>query len=1250
MVNRVVLLCSVLFLFTACGTEAELPAKLCQDVDCGEHGVCAEGADSHVCVCEPGYGSLAGAPCAAIPKLCEGHDCGAEGLCVEAEGQVACLCEAGNASLSGAPCTPIPDVCVGTDCGEQGLCVDNNGSPVCFCASGFVVGANGACEAQTTVCATTDCGAHGFCIDAANSPLCLCEPGYDWVGGGCVSPVDPCFAIDCGAHGSCVPGVVGGLCVCEDGYSSVGTAPCEAIPVVCQGVDCGVGGVCVETAGSPVCMCQAGYELGTDDKCQAAADLCGVVDCGAHGICAVTSAGAALCLCEDGWKASGLSCVADVSPCDGVSCGGFGQCVVTGANVATCLCDTGYLRSVDGLGCERDAAVLTEFAELDVTQAVYHPTMGAKYIPNALTVYVVETYDPAVFNTELSLLGATTAAYSEDLKRYSLRFSETMSFADFELTRASLEASPQVELVNEIWVADEVDLTVPADSGWGTGSWNEASPSGSNWYLEMIRAASAWDITTGERSPVKIGVIDQGTISHTDIIVTEQRPSAEHVSTFHSTQTAGLIGAASDNDGLTGVMWNAQLYYCETDGSSEDLVKCIKWLLGRGVQVINYSMGVSQREKACGEAAFQCPLAPEYGGVLNDDFAVQLANELATALARFRSPREDWLLVQSAGNEALETQYNRVAVHLAALGYTDHIMIVGGVGEDYQLSAFSNYGNLDLVAPGGSVSFLAGAIWSLGKMVLLTGSDGTTEAQGTSFSAPLVSGAAALLWSMDPSLTAAEVKIALYWGAHDSADVNTNRWVEDPLGNLSPILDLRAAVDRIVAKCAAEGRPFNSATGRCQTPSCTPNCAGKQCGDNGCGGTCGAFFLSRCDASTLQKCVSGTIASTDCAALNAVCKVARTPGTSNYCEPIAVVDAPPTGAILSPANNAIVSADFSVSVSAEDDHSVVGLAVQVADTSGVIYQELTYPGTPSASWTSAMVDTSSWTSGYYWLVVWADDGVNEAKIVAQHVINFRSPVDLSTGMIRIPAAGATTTFTMGCPASDAWCNSWEQPAHTVTLDAYRIDKYEVTAAQYKACVDIGVCTAALSTGNYTYDAVGLENHPINGVDWMQAFTYCDWLGRRLPTEAEWERAAKGETQRRFPWGDNCPIEWSTTECASGNWTSTTAKANGYELTCHDGFAATSPVGSFPSGVSPDGVHDMAGNVYEWVKDWYGASYYSTSPTANPTGPLSGSFRVFRGGSWCYDFDGSPLRAAYRSNGTPGNRYDSLGFRCASSVP
>ncbi|MDE3089110.1 MAG: SUMF1/EgtB/PvdO family nonheme iron enzyme, partial [Chloroflexota bacterium] len=186
-------------------------------------------------------------------------------------------------------------------------------------------------------------------------------------------------------------------------------------------------------------------------------------------------------------------------------------------------------------------------------------------------------------------------------------------------------------------------------------------------------------------------------------------------------------------------------------------------------------------------------------------------------------------------------------------------------------------------------------------------------------------------------------------------------------------------------------------------------------------------------------------------------------------------------------------------------------------------------------------------------------------------------------MVYVPAG----EFTMGSNDYD-----WEKPPHTVYLDGFWIDKYEVTNALYKKCVDSGTCKVA-DMGEY--DPSGKPNRPVVQVTWYDANTFCQWAGKRLPTEAEWEKAARGTDARTWPWGN----DWNP------------SKLNSWDAGPH----TTTDVGTYPQGASPYGALDMAGNVWEWVADWYSSNYYANSPKNNPKGPDSGGYRVMRGGSW-----------------------------------
>jgi formylglycine-generating enzyme required for sulfatase activity len=174
------------------------------------------------------------------------------------------------------------------------------------------------------------------------------------------------------------------------------------------------------------------------------------------------------------------------------------------------------------------------------------------------------------------------------------------------------------------------------------------------------------------------------------------------------------------------------------------------------------------------------------------------------------------------------------------------------------------------------------------------------------------------------------------------------------------------------------------------------------------------------------------------------------------------------------------------------------------------------------------------------------------------------------------------------------------------------------------------------------------DHPINCVDWKQADTYCRWARKRLPTEAEWEYAARGTDGRVYPWGNELPTEQRLNACGpecvamakrvlNQDWT----QVQMYRTS--DGWETTAPVGSFPSGASPFGALDMAGNVWEWTADWYGD--YSKAQETNPHGAKTGTFRVVRGGGWT-NFGAGLVGAADRVGLVASNRFYNVGFRCA----
>jgi serine/threonine-protein kinase len=202
----------------------------------------------------------------------------------------------------------------------------------------------------------------------------------------------------------------------------------------------------------------------------------------------------------------------------------------------------------------------------------------------------------------------------------------------------------------------------------------------------------------------------------------------------------------------------------------------------------------------------------------------------------------------------------------------------------------------------------------------------------------------------------------------------------------------------------------------------------------------------------------------------------------------------------------------------------------------------------------------------------------------------------------------------------------ERPQRSIHLDAFAIDRTEVPIGDYQRCVAAGKCRAPACTedGDVPEDKV---DHPVVCVTWADADGYCRWAGKRLPTEAEWEKAARGADARSYPWGEGEPT------CNRANY--------------HDCGNARRAVGSLPAGASPYGALDMAGNVYEWVADWHHRDYYALCPARNPEGPWSGKKKIVRGGAFSYDAD--ELNTHGRTFDLPTKAYDQVGFRCARSL-
>lgn len=248
-------------------------------------------------------------------------------------------------------------------------------------------------------------------------------------------------------------------------------------------------------------------------------------------------------------------------------------------------------------------------------------------------------------------------------------------------------------------------------------------------------------------------------------------------------------------------------------------------------------------------------------------------------------------------------------------------------------------------------------------------------------------------------------------------------------------------------------------------------------------------------------------------------------------------------------------------------------------------------------------------------------------------------VDPKSGarMLFLPAAA----FRMGNDDGEAD----EKPSHLVRLDSFYIDETEVTNAQYAACVDAGACTPPQRSGatfhaSY-YGDPAFANYPVIFVNWEQAGTFCTWRGARLPSEAEWEFAAAYDPavaqKLPYPWGlqfDGALLNYCDANCT----------AEDRDARTDDGHRDTAPVTAYPDGRSPQGAYNMAGNVWEWVSDWYNPDYYGQSTDVNPFGPSTGEARVIRGGSWLSTAEESTT--TFRGRFVPEVARANLGFRCA----
>ncbi|OGR02055.1 MAG: hypothetical protein A2284_12875 [Deltaproteobacteria bacterium RIFOXYA12_FULL_61_11] len=326
-----------------------------------------------------------------------------------------------------------------------------------------------------------------------------------------------------------------------------------------------------------------------------------------------------------------------------------------------------------------------------------------------------------------------------------------------------------------------------------------------------------------------------------------------------------------------------------------------------------------------------------------------------------------------------------------------------------------------------------------------------------------------------------------------------------------------------------------------------------------------------------------------------------------------------------------------IHLGAKDDHGVSAYCLQESDTTPAPGAAcfVAVPETPALDVTA---DHSFTEYGPKLLWVWYRDLAGNISASASAAIELSAP-ETDNAWVDLPGG----TFFMGAQSSNTGGDGYdpdalpdETPVHSVTLAPFRIQRYEVTAREYADCVTAGFCLyhGSLTDATHTYGDSAKLDHPINQVDWHEAWRYCVWLDATLPTEAQWEYAAKGTTGMPYPWGNTPPSSTNPD------------RANCAREVCDDQFPYTAPVDAFPGGTTPTGLHGLAGNVWEWTADRYGR--YSADDQTDPTGPTTGTHRVVRGGSFTFD---NPvyLRTTNRFVQLPDERGPEVGFRCAAPV-
>jgi len=1144
----------------------------------------------------------------------------------------------------------LTNTCEGVDCAGHGQCVIGSETYLCVCEDGFVF-QDGTCKEAPEVdaCSGIVCAGDGICaVASGDTPVCVCRPGYQSDGAACVATGEPCGTDACSGHGACVVTTSGSLCICDTGYAANGLA-CEPVADPCAGVTCDGEGFCVASVGGPMCVCNPGF-VSESGRCLPEGNVCVDVDCNGLGTCVESGNGSPVCICGGESVAVGLSCVA------------------------------------------APEGAIPEISQSNTEIAEVHPDVGAEYVPGELVVYAVEQHDAAALMAAIVDLGGRITAYQPAVRRYQVSFDGPPTAAELSAIVESLAALADVSVVDYVWISNPDEINEPNDTGWGPVSWDDSSVLESNWPLKMISAPDVWAVTTGTKK-IKVGVIDFGDPGHSDLSFKAKLLRSNPGTSTHGRETSGVLAAVGNNStGLTGVLWNADLYYCEADGTDTGFFECMKALLKLGIKVINYSAGTRFRVDKCGNAEpWTCPFSagmePELNGTAMEVRAVrqQVWNAELKALNKY-----DWILVQAAGNEALaNAAFAAVSMDVDEPSVKDRILTVGALTSSGAVSPFSNQGSLDIAAPGGDGSTT--------RDITVLGS--STRKAGTSYSAPYVTGVAALAWSVYPELSSVEIVDAVLDGSRTAAGV-----VGDLGGNSYPMLDAMGVIDRILAACASDDMTFDPATDQC-IGGCLADCTGKSCGDDdGCGGQCFGVAMRRCESGVLWTCDTRPQETyVDCVGIDKEC-LWDAPRSTYNC--LSAANPSPAGAILLPGDQSTVTGNLSIVAHVVDDTAVAKATVVISGPTGVeVSRKSVLPGVADYQWNVDTISTAMWSSGSYTIGLWALDADNPALLVDSATINFSKGtcipdcagrecgsdgcggqctpgcgggVCLANGHCSAVTSGCSNgwclipagTFQMGSPDTEPCRSSNEGPVHDVTITrSFYMKQTEVTQGEWEALVgnnpsSFQSCGTdcpveyvnwydAVYYANLLSDAEGFDlcytiqncsGTPGNGLSCSVNFKGLECNGYRLPTEAESEYAARAGTDTAYWSGGNVGLG-GVEICGSGD----PFGINLPEVAWY-GFnsgSKTHPVAELLANAF--GLYDVHGNVWEWTNDWYGSDYYTTCADGctDPLGP-AGSARVVRGGSW--NGDANNARSANRDRSSPTNRIHYYGFRLSRSIP